>query len=154
MAFCRTALFIVRLTDTAKTFYSGCVELHAPDITWENFKAQFLKRFRDVRNDQFYFVQLQTARKMANETPRQLADRYLFLTQRTVKKVEDPILQKCHVDQADIMLLAAFMSGLIGNPGQQVRFKMPQTLEEALQIATTVYEAEYRKREIKCFIQE
>jgi hypothetical protein len=133
------------LTDTAKAFYSGCVELHAPDITWENIKAQFFKRFRDVRNDQFHFVQLQTARKMANGAPRELADRCLFLAQRTVKKVEDPILQKCHVDQAGRMLLAAFISGLIGNPGQ-VRFKMPQTLEEALQIATTAYEAEIQEK--------
>jgi hypothetical protein len=29
----------IKLTDTAKAFYSGSLELHAPDITWENFKA-------------------------------------------------------------------------------------------------------------------
>jgi hypothetical protein len=53
---------VLRLADTAKAFYSGCLELHAPDIGWEDFKVQFLKRFRDVRNDQFHFLQLQTTR--------------------------------------------------------------------------------------------
>jgi hypothetical protein len=43
-------------------------------------------------------------------------------------------------------MLAAFISGLTGNPGQQVRFKMPQTLEEALQVAITVYEAEIQEK--------
>jgi hypothetical protein len=142
---------VLRLTDTAKTFYSGCLELHAPDITWENFKAQFLKRFKDARNDQYHFLQLQTARQKTNETPLEFADRCRFLAQRTVKKVDDPIVQKCHAEQADRMLLAAFLSGLIGNPGQQVKFKMPQTLEEALHIATTVYEAEIQEKRNEMF---
>jgi hypothetical protein len=142
---------ILRLADTAKAFYSGCLELHAPDITWEKFKAQFLKRFRDVRNDQFHFLQLQTARQKYNEKPQEFADRCRSLAQKTVEKVDDPVLQKCHYDQAERMMLAAFISGLIGNPGQQVRFKMPQTLEEALQIAITVYEAEIQEKRNETF---
>jgi hypothetical protein len=95
------------LTDTAKILYSRCLELHASGTTWKNFRAQFFKRFRDVHNDQFHFVQLQTTRQKANKTHQEFADRCRFLAQRTVKKVEDPILQKCHVDQAERLLLAA-----------------------------------------------
>jgi hypothetical protein len=44
------------------------------------------------------------------------------------------------------MLLAAYFSGLSGNPGQLVRFRMPQTMEDAVQIAVTVYEAEVQEK--------
>jgi hypothetical protein len=63
---------ILKLTDLAKAFYSGNLELHSPDIAWENFKVPFQKRFRDVHTDQFHFIQLQTARQKRNETPRNL----------------------------------------------------------------------------------
>jgi hypothetical protein len=142
---------ILKLTDTAKAFYSGCLELHAPDIAWEDFKADFRKRFRDVRNDQFHFVQLQTARQRRDETPQEFADRCRSLAQKTVMKVDDPALQQCHYEEAQRMLLAAFISGLIGNPGQEVRFRMPQTLEDALQIAVTVHEAEAQERRNETF---
>ena len=39
------------------------------------------------------------------------------------------------------MLLSTFIAGLSRNPGQQVRFQMPATAKQALQIAITVFEA-------------
>jgi hypothetical protein len=60
-------------------------------------------------------------------------------------KVDDPALQQFHYEQVQRMLLAAFISGLIGNQGQ-VRFRMPQTLEDALQTAVTLHEAEAQER--------
>lgn len=47
-------------------------------------------------------------------------------------KVEDPKFKKFNHEQAQRMLLVTFMKGLIANTGQQVRFRMPQTLEDAL----------------------
>ena len=44
------------------------------------------------------------------------------------------------------MLLASFISGLIGNSGRQVRFANPQDMEHALRIAITVQEAERQER--------
>jgi len=41
--------------------------------------------------------------------------------------------------------------GLSGNPGQQVRFQMPATVDQALQIAITVFEAEQEKRNLAFF---
>jgi hypothetical protein len=110
-----------------------------------------LERFKDVRNDQFHFLQLQTARQRPSETPLEFADRCRSLAQKTVQKVENPMMQKCQLEQAERMLLAAFMSGLLGNPGQQVRFRMPTTLQKALQIATTVYEAEKQEKRSEIF---
>ena len=64
----------------------------------------------------------------------------------TIPKVEDPLLQKFHHDQAQRMLLSTFIAGLSGNAGQQVRFKMPATVDQALQIATTVLDAEAQEK--------
>jgi hypothetical protein len=49
------------------------------------------------------------------------------------------------------MILSTFISGLIGNPGQQVRFRMPKSVDEAVQIAVTVYEAEKQERRNQAF---
>ena len=64
-----------RLTVAAKLFYNGCPELHAADVTWDNFKDAFYQRFRDAHSDQFNFMQLQTARQRKGESPREIADR-------------------------------------------------------------------------------
>ena len=44
------------------------------------------------------------------------------------------------------MLLSTFIAGLLGSPGQQLRFQMPATVDKALQIAVTVFEAEAQEK--------
>jgi len=44
------------------------------------------------------------------------------------------------------MLLSTFIAGLSGNPGRQVRFEMLATVDEALQIAITGFEAEAQEK--------
>jgi hypothetical protein len=44
-------IVVLKLMEVAKAFYNSNLELHANDITWENFKGKLLHRFRDVRND-------------------------------------------------------------------------------------------------------
>ena len=71
---------------------------------------------------------------------------------KTVPKVDDPLLQKFHYDQAQRTLLSSFTAGLGGNGGQQDRFKMPATVDQALQTAITVFEAEAQgKRDLAFF---
>jgi hypothetical protein len=72
---------------------------------------------------------IQTARQNRFETPQEFADRCRALAQKTVTHADDPGLQKFQYDQAQRMLLAAFTSGLAGNPGQQVRFRLPKTMK-------------------------
>ena len=69
---------------------------------------------------------------------------------KTVPKVEDPSLRKFHYDQAERMLLSTFIAGLSGNRGQ-VRYQMSATVNQALQIAITVFEAEQEKRNLAFF---
>jgi hypothetical protein len=54
---------VLKLTEAAKEFHSGCLELHAPDVSWTDFKRHFQSRFRDVHNDQYNFIQLQTTKQ-------------------------------------------------------------------------------------------
>ena len=56
----------LKLSDSARTFYNTCLELHTEDATWENLKKAFRKRFRDVHTDQYHFMRLQTARQAKN----------------------------------------------------------------------------------------
>jgi len=34
----------LKLVDSARVFYKGCSELHAPDATWQTFKDAFTQR--------------------------------------------------------------------------------------------------------------
>jgi len=49
------------------------------------------------------------------------------------------------------MLLAAFTTGLKGNPGREVRYRSPETAEEALRIAITTAQADIQERRNDAF---
>ena len=61
--FDKIQITVLKLTEVAKAFYSSNPELQNTAISWENFKAKFLHRFRDVRSDQYHFMKLQTAKQ-------------------------------------------------------------------------------------------
>jgi hypothetical protein len=142
---------VLKLTDAARSFYNSASELHSSEVTWNQFKAAFHKRFRDVRSDQFHFMQLQSARQKKGETPQEFADRCRGLAQKTIVQVDDPVLQKFHYEQAERMLLASFSSGLTGMPGRQVRYARPSSMTEALQIAIFVHQAEAQEQRNEAF---
>jgi len=133
---------VLKLAESARTFYFSCPELHGETVTWQSFNAIFRDRFKDVRTDQFHYMQLQIARQRRNEGPQEFADRCRALAQKIVCKVDDPQVQRIHQENAERMLLAAFVSGLIGTPGKQCRFSNPQNMRQALSIALTVEQAE------------
>ena len=140
----------LKLTDVARSFYNGTIELHDQRITWAAYKTAFHNRFREVRKDQFHFSQLQMARQK-DESPQEFADRCRSLAQKTVPQVDDPALQKLHYEHAERMLLASFTSGLTGTSGRQVRFSLPKNMEEALRISVTVQQAELQERRNETF---
>jgi hypothetical protein len=63
----------------------------------------------------------------------------------------DPELKKFHQDQADKMLLASFSSGLLGMPGRQVKYVVPSSVGEALNIATAVSQADSQDHRNEAF---
>jgi hypothetical protein len=97
-------------------------------------------------------MQLQTARQKKAETPQEFLDRCRSQAMKTVPKVEESSFKKFHYDQAQRMLLSTFIAGLLGSSGLMVRFQMPATVDHALQIAITVFEAEAQdKRNLAFF---
>jgi len=151
--FDKIQITVLKLTEVTKAFHSSNPELHSTSISWENLKAKFLHRFRDVRSDQYHFIQLQTAKQQKDETSREYLDRCRSIAMKTVPKVEDLLLQKFHYDQAQRVLLSTFIAGLSGNPGRQVRFQKPATVDLALQIVITVFEAETQEKRNLAFFQ-
>jgi GTP cyclohydrolase II len=137
---------VLKLKGAAKLFYNRCPQLHTQQVTWETFKAAFSQRFRDVHSDKFHFMQLQTARQKKEESPREFADRCRSLAQRVMCKVDDPVAQRIHRENADRMLLGSFIARLRGEPRKQVRYANPQNIEHALSIALTVQEAENQEK--------
>ena len=141
----------LKLTDVARAFYNGTLELHDQRITWAAYKTVFQNRFRDVHTDQFHFAQLHMARQKKDESLQEFADRCRSLVHKTVPQVDDTVLQKLHYEHAERMLLASFTSGLVGTPGRQVHFSLPKNMQEALRITVTVHQAELQERRNETF---
>ena len=136
----RVRIAALKLTDTARQFYSTNTDLRSTDVTWETFKKAFKDRFKDQRGDQFNYLQLQTAKQQKGGV-QSFADHVRALVQKIQSKRTDPT-SLMYKENLDRMHLAAYMSGLIGSPGTQVHFRLIDTLEEAVRIAVVVEQAE------------
>jgi len=107
----RLRIAFLTLTNSAKMFYNGCPELHEENVTWQEFKSVFRRRFRDRHSDKCHFIKLQTARQGRNESPQKSADRCRRLTQKIMGKADDPVAQRVHHENAERMPLASFVAG-------------------------------------------
>ena len=105
---------VLKLTDSAKLFYQGCTELHAEGTTWQSFEDAFRRRYENVHKDQYHFTKLQTARQKNGESPQEFADRCRGLDQKILCKTGDPVAQRIHRENAERVLLASFVSDLVG----------------------------------------
>lgn len=133
---------ILKLTGQAALFLSSSEEANRDDISYQRFRDIFVERFKIKHLDQFHYSALQNASQHRNETPEQFADRCRRLCSRTIRQVPDPNQQAIINEEAERRMLAAYINGLFGIVGKQVRYRMPSTLTEAILIATTVSEVE------------
>ena len=79
----------LKLTDSARTLYNTCLDLHAESGTWEKCKKTYRERFREVHTDQYHFTRLQMARQDKNVGPQEIADRCTALPQKIMCKDSD-----------------------------------------------------------------
>ena len=91
------------------------------------------------------------ARQRKDEMPTEFVDGYRLLGRRTVPCTTDPVLQRAYNEQAQSMLLSAFIHGLTGTPGKMFRISLPATASEALRIAVTVSQAELKELRYNAF---
>jgi len=137
----KVEIALLKLAASAKTFYKECSELHADSLTWTKFMTVFRNRYKDDHTDQYHYMKLQTARQAKGEDLQAFADRCRELAGKIVCKVEDPVAQRIHNGNSERMLLASFVTGLVGHPGTQCHYANPQSMDQALKIALTVQEA-------------
>jgi hypothetical protein len=81
-------------------------------------------------------------------------DRIRAITAKTIRKSGNPVEQKILADEAKFRLLSAFIHGMKGEAGKQLRFFMPGTVEEALRISEIIYrvvEMENKEKKKKVF---
>jgi len=138
----------LKLRGAARLFYSAQPELRADDITFENFRTAFINRFQDKHTDQYHYARVQNASQEKNESPEVFLDRLRKLCQRTVRSSGNPIEQAVINQEADRRLLAAFINGLIGVAGKQVRMQMPSNIDKALNMAIIATNAEREEKSL------
>jgi len=126
-------------------------QLHTKDASWQDIKGAFRERFRDVHSDQYHYMKLQTAKQGRNEGPMEFADRYKELAQRVMSKVNNPIAQQIHRENADRMCLASFVGGLSGVVDREVRYAHPKNFREAVNLALALDEAVKQERRNQTF---
>ena len=147
----RLQVAILRLADPARTFYNTCLELQAPDTTWQTFKNVFKEKIKDSHTDQYHFMQLQTAKQQKGESPQTFANRCRMLAQKVMRSDGDPVAQSIHLENAERMCLDSFVAGFEGNLGRFVRFSNPQSTSQALATAQAVTEAERQEKSTETF---
>jgi len=135
----------LKLKGPARAFYSAQPELKADDVTFAEFRAAFVSRFTDKHTDQYHYTRVQNASQEKGESPKVFLDRLRKLCQRTVRS-DNPVEQAVINQEADGRLLAAFINGLIGALGKQVRLQMPGTIDKALNMAIVATTAEREER--------
>jgi len=141
----------LKLRGAARLFYSAQPELRADDVSYEDFRTAFVNQFQDKHTDQYHYARVQNASQEKNESPEVFLDRLRKLCQRTVRSSENPVEQAVINQEADCRLLAAFINGLVGVVGKQVRMQIPGNIDKALNMAIIVTTA---RREEKAFSRE
>lgn len=141
----KVSILKLKLKGPAALFLNSNAELKRVDITFTELREVFVERFRVKQLDQFHYVALQNAAQHKNESPEAFADRCKRLCAKTIRQVADAEQQKIINDEAERRMLAAYTNGLFGTVGQQVRYRMPATMAEAIQLAVTVAAVEARR---------
>jgi len=136
----------LKLKGAARVFYSAQPQLQADDVTFEEFRTAFVNRFKDKHTDHYHYARVQNASQEKDESPETFLDRLRKMCQRTIRNSENPVEQAVINQEADKRLLAAFINGLKGAPGKQVRLNMPETIDKALNMAIVATNAEKEEK--------
>jgi hypothetical protein len=136
----------LKLRGAARTFYSAQPQLRADDVSHEEFRTAFVNRFQDKHTDQYHYARVQNASQDRNESPEVFLDRLRKMCQRTIRSSANPIEQAVIKQEADRRLLAAFINGLLGAVGKQVRMQMPDNIDKALNMAIVATKAEREEK--------
>jgi hypothetical protein len=137
----------LKIRGVARDFYSAQPQLKLDDVTYDTFRTAFINRFKDKHTNKYNYARLQNAMQNKHKSPEAFLDRLRKLCQRTIQGSDNPVEQAVINREAERRLLAAFINGLIGVPGRQVKLLMPETIDKALNMAITATNADREDRE-------
>jgi hypothetical protein len=140
----KTRVVVLKFKGTAATFLSTKFDLSKP-LTFGEVEKAFLARFLGKHTDQFNFMNLQNAVQKRGESVAQFSERVRQLGALTVRQTGDPATQKVVDEEAERRMLASFLHGLQGKPGEVTRFRFPTKWEDAVQWALLVEAEEASK---------
>lgn len=131
-----------KLQGIALQFVQGREFLANDACPYVVLREHLTERFCEKLLAQYHYTKLQDATQEKGESVEEFADRCRRLCQKIIRNVADEATQRIINEKTERRLVAAYINGLVGVVGQQVRFRMPLTLDEAMQVAVTVSNAE------------
>jgi hypothetical protein len=135
-----------KLQGLALQYLNGREELGRDTCSYETLKQALIERFSEKLPDQYYYTRLQDAAQGKDESAEDFSDRCRKLWQKTIRRVHDEAAQRIINEEAERRLVAAYINGLRGVVGQQVKYQMPATMDQAVKLAVTVESAERHKQ--------
>ncbi|PNF39365.1 hypothetical protein B7P43_G17748 [Cryptotermes secundus] len=136
-----TDIVRAKLIGEARVFINGRDHLAGENVSYEELKAALVDRFSEKLPARYHYNQLHEAAQGREETPIQFLDRCRALSQKTVRKSADPTEQRILREDAETRLLTIFVYGLRGETGHELRIRNPDSIEQALAMATVIYNA-------------
>jgi len=106
----KVRLATLKLRGATRMFYVSQPELRADDISYADFCAAFVNRFKDKHPDQYHYARLQNASQEKNESPEVFLDLLRKLCQKMIRSSDNPLEQGTMNQEADKRLLAAFIN--------------------------------------------
>jgi hypothetical protein len=124
-------------------------------VTLERLKQALTERFSDRLPARYYYNLLHDAKEYKGECPSKFFYRCRALSLKTIRISRDAVEQRILEEEAESRLVTSFVQGLRGYAGRELRFRVPNTVDEALNIAMIIHnneelERQEKNREIFC----
>jgi hypothetical protein len=115
-------------------------------LQYERLKTALTDRFGSTLSSIYYYNLLHEIRQGRNESTSQFLDRCRAINVKTIRRSQDPIKHRILKEEANSRLLTSFIHGLRGHAGRELKFRTPNTVDEALSIAIVIYNMERVER--------
>jgi hypothetical protein len=136
-----------KLTGEARQFVNGRDQLTEEKVRYEVLKAALVDHFTEKLPARYHYNFLHEATQGKEESLIQFLDRDRALSLKTVRKSADPTEQCILKEETNFRLLTSFTYGMRGEAGHELQIRNPETLDQALSMATVVYKA--KKMELR-----
>jgi hypothetical protein len=130
-----------KLKGEALQFLNGRDQLTDENVTYEILKTALVDRFSQKLPARYNYNLLHEATQGKAESPSQSLDRSRSLSSKTIRRGNNPVEQRILKEEAEFRLLTSFIYGMRGEAGRELRYRNPETLDQALNIAIVVYNA-------------